>query len=640
MHKKHYKPISNKNITITDKLFGHYADMISETVLPYQWAILNDLIEGAEKSHCLENFRIAAGEKEGCFYGAVFQDTDIYKWLETVAYCIESGKGEKFIDLADEVIELISKAQQPDGYLNTYYTIEKPDERWTNLLEGHELYSAGHLIEAATAYFKSTGKRVLLDTAVRFADLIADTFGPEKGQIKGYPGHQEIELALVKLYRLTGCKRYLETARFFIDQRGAVPNYFTNEIENRKGEGLFPEFKNYDLKYSQAHTSPVSQYSIEGHAVRAMYMCATMADLALEYEDESLEKACQKLWDSTTEKRMFITGGVGSSGFLERFTSDYDLPNDRTYCETCASVGLMMFGQRMTSLTGDAAYYDSVELALHNTVLAGINADGMKYFYVNPLEVRPDFCMPATSMSHVKPVRQDWFSVACCPTNVARTLASLGQYIYAVDDERLYIHQFISSEVRSKTPDEFNLEMDADITGSGRVRIETDRAARLCIRIPQYVRDFSVVLNGKNFKPVLERNYACFNLKEAAEIEIDLNIYPRWVAANNNVRENTGKIALMYGPYAYCLEEIDNFKHLTAVIVDPDSDFKCEKRLIDLPGNMPVVEYDGYQIDSGVGKLYGRPEFRMKSARITAVPYCLWCNREPGEMLVWQKARL
>ena len=640
MQKGNYRSIDNSKIQIKDRMFSYYVDMIAETVLPYQWDILNDRVEGAERSHCLENFRIAAGDSDGQFYGAVFQDTDVYKWLEAVSYCIESGKGEKFIGLADKVIDLISRAQQPDGYLNTYYTIEKPDERWTNLIEGHELYCAGYLIEAAIAYYKATGKRVLLDTAIRFADLITNLFGSGKEQINGYPGHQEIEIALVKLYRLSGEQRYLETARFFIEQRGALPNYFEKEIELRNGKIIFPEFYPYDLEYAQAHIPAKEQDSVEGHAVRAMYMCAAMTDLAIELEDESLKDACLSLWKNTTQKRMYITGGVGSSGHLERFTVDYDLPNDRNYCETCASVGLMMFGQRMASLMNDASYYDSVELALHNTVLAGINADGTKYFYVNPLEVWPDNCKDATSMMHVKPERQRWYSVACCPTNIARTLASLGQYIYAADGDTLYIHQFISSEINSDIAGGFKLSMDADLLGSGRVTIRTDAAAKLCLRVPGYSNNMEVFVNGENYQPERVNNYIRFVLQEQAEITIDMNIAPRWVAANNKVREDSGKVALMYGPYVYCLEETDNFSNLPSIAVRPDCELKHERKLTELPGEMPVVEYEAGRLESGIEDLYGKPDFRFEPVKITAVPYCLWCNRALGEMLVWQKVRL
>ena len=638
---KGYRTISNKDIVITDSLFGHYVDMIADTVLPYQWNILNDRVEGTPRSHCLDNFRIAAGEMDGEFYGAVFQDTDIYKWLEAVSYCIESGKGDRFSALADEVIDVIARAQQPDGYLNTYYTIVRPAERWTNLLEGHELYSAGHLIEAAVAYFHATGKRTLLDVAIRFADLITETFGPGEYQKHGYPGHQEIELALVKLYRLTNEKQYLDTARYFIDQRGTSPNYFLSEIEKRNGKGIFPEFKNYDLKYSQAHMPPVRQRSIEGHAVRAMYMCAAMADLALEYNDDALLEACLALWDSATEKRMFITGGLGSSGYLERFTSDYDLPNDSAYCETCASVGLMMFGQRMASLTGDARYYEAVERALHNTVLAGISIDGLRYFYVNTLEVRPEVCLPATSMAHVKPVRQEWFSVACCPTNVARTLASLGQYIYAKDDDALYIHQFISSQITTEVAgNSVLLVLEADTIHHGTVHIRSNGSLKLRLRIPEYADHPVYTLNGKSYEPQIERNYACFDLHGASEIVLDLHVAPRWIAANNEVRADAGKTAMMMGPFVYCLEETDNDKNLAAIAVLPQTKVERNCCLTELPGDMPKLEYEGYRINSGVDRLYGTPAYAMTPVHLTAVPYCLWCNRKPGEMLVWQKVRL
>ena len=635
------RPIDNRYVRITDPLFGHYVDMIADTVLPYQWEVLNDRVEGAEKSHCLENFRIAAGEKQGSFYGAVFQDTDVYKWLEAVSYCMGSGKGDRFASVADEVIDLIARAQRPDGYVNTYITITNPEARWTNLLEGHELYCAGYLIEAAVAYYGATGKRKLLDVAVRFADLVAETFGPGEDQRHGYPGHQEIELALVRLYRETKERKYLETARYFIDQRGTVPNYFAGEIESRGGEGLFPEFRNFDLKYAQAHMRPADQRSVEGHAVRAMYMCAAMADLAGECEDDRLKEACLSLWENTTERRMFLTGGVGSSGHLERFTADYDLPNDRTYCETCASVGLMMFGRRMAALTGEARFYDTVEQALFNTVLAGISSDGLRYFYVNPLEVKPEFCLPATAMSHIKPVRQEWFSVACCPTNVARTLASLGQYIYARDDRALYIHQFISSRVTTEFSDgPVGISMESDLVRGGSVRIRVDAPIELRIRIPRYVDHAEFTVNGRPVEPRHAEGYAVFALDGAAEVVMTPDVAPRWVAANDGVAADAGKIALALGPFVYCLEERDNGGNLPAVSVAPGTDVLRAGTLDELPGGLPRLEYAGFRVSSGVNGLYGRPDFACRPVRLTAVPYCLWCNRTPGEMLVWQRVRV
>ena len=641
MQKRYCQPLSGREVQITDPLFGHYADMVSDKVIPHQWNILNDQVRVETPSHCLQNFRIAAGETSGEFYGEVFQDTDVYKWLEAVSYCIENGKGERLSSIADEVIDLITRAQQPDGYLNTYYTLVKPKERWSNLVEGHELYNAGYLIEAAIAYYKATGKRTLLNTAIRFADLITKTFGAGADQILGYPGHQEIELALVKLYRVTGEKKYLDTAYFFIRQRGTEPNYFQKEINGRGGCGIFPEFMDYDLKYSQAHMPPVMQRSIEGHAVRAMYMCAAMADLALEYNDKALLDACTALWESATERRMFITGGVGSSGYLERFTSDFDLPNDTTYCETCASVGLMMFGQRMTELTGKASYYDVVERALHNTVLAGISANGLKYFYVNPLEVVPGFCLPSTAMKHVKPERQDWFSVACCPTNVARTLASLGQYIYAKDESSLYINQFISSVVSTEIQGrEVSLSMDSKVTRGGNIQIRTEGAVSLRVRIPYYAEHPVFKVNGLTLKPRIERGYACFNADKAVDIILDFHIVPRWVSANDRVRSDLGKTALMNGPLVYCLEERDNQENLASISVLPDTTVNIKRGLTELPGNMPILEYEGYRIGSQIERLYGAPVYTALPIHISAVPYCLWGNRGPGEMLVWQRVRL
>lgn len=659
---KGYRSVNDKKVAITDPLFAHYVDMIADAVLPYQWEVLNDRVEGAEKSHglestldeshtssakgakkshCLENFRIAAGLSSGSHYGTVFLDTDVYKWLEAVAFCVGSGKGERFVSLADEVIDLIAQAQQPDGYLNTYFTIVKPEARWTNLVEGHELYCAGHLIEAAVAYYEATGKRKILDVAMRFADLIAKTFGTGEGQIRGYPGHQEVEVSLVKLYRTTGERRYLESARYFIAERGSEPNYFLGEIEKRGGKGIFPELQDYDLKYSQSHMPPVKQRDIEGHAVRAMYMCATMADLALEFDDGEMRDACEALWLSATKKRMFITGGIGSSGFLERFTADYDLPNDATYCETCASVGLMMFGQRMASLTGDASYYDAVELALHNTVLAGINADGRKYFYVNALETWPSACLPHTSMRHVKAIRQDWFDVACCPTNIARTLASLGRYVYATDDESLYVHQFISSRATAEIGGKVvSVDMKADIVRGGKVTIRTTGAAKLRVRIPSWADKPEYRVDGKRASPRIEKNYACFELAAASEISMDFHVEPRWVAANGQVRADAGKTALMLGPFVYCLEEADNSENLASVFVALAAKVAEGGALKGLPGGMPSLEYNGYRMESGVKSLYGKPDYSMKAAKLTAVPYCLWCNRKPGEMLVWQKVRL
>lgn len=635
-----------RNITIKDPLFKAYADLVTNSVVPYQWEILNDRIPDAEKSYCIENFKIAAGEATGVRRGVVFTDTDVYKWLEAVAFCIENGSGAHFEPMADEVIRLIVKAQQPDGYLNTYFTLLCPEERWTNLTEGHELYTAGHLFEAAVAYESATGKKELLNVALRFADLLCDTFGPEEGKLKGVPGHQEVEVGLVKLYNTTGNRKYLDLAAHFIAIRGSQPNYLLEEIEKRGGKGIFKDLQDYDPAYSQAHIPPVDQETAEGHAVRAMYMCAAMASLARERNDEALAKACRKLWKNVTLKRMYITGGIGSSGFLERFTTDYDLPNDRTYCETCASIGLMMFGQRMALLSGEASYYDVVERALCNTVLSGINAKGDRYFYVNPLEVWPDNCMHHTSMAHVRPVRQPWFDVACCPTNVARTLASLGQYIWAEDDESVYINQFISSHYETHIRGgEAAVELHATYMHDGVVKItvEAEKAFAVRVRIPGYMRKAVFMRNGEVIAPVVENGYAVLEVSagEVQEFCIRAEVTAGFVAANLNVPADAGKVAVMKGPYVYCLEEQDNGRNLANLYLAVDHAPGDEEALQELPGDLPTLKLTGKRLVRSIGDedaLYDVPCFAFEDTQLRAVPYCLWCNREPGEMTVWVKA--
>lgn len=645
---KGLETINLNNIRITDSLFGSYSKLVVEKIIPYQWEILNDRIKDAEPSYCIDNFRIAAGEMNGIRKGAVFQDTDLYKWIEAVAFCIQNGSGAEFETITDEAIELIGRAQQEDGYINTYYTVIAPEKRWSNLVEGHELYSAGHLIEASVAYYKATGKKRILEIAQKFADLICKVFGREKDQLRGYPGHQEIELALVKLYRVTNENRYLECARYFIEERGKNPNYFIEEINKRGGYEHFPEFDNYDLKYSQAHMPPVEQHTAEGHAVRAMYMYSAMADLALEYNDEKMIEACQTLWNSVTKKRMYLTGSVGSSGMLERFTTDYDLPNNTNYSETCASIGLMMFGHRMNALTKNAKYYDIVERALYNTVLAGIGVTGDRYFYVNPLEVVPEHCIGNSYMMHIKPVRQRWFSVACCPPNIARTLASLGQYIYAIDSKAIYINQFISSTAEVMIGDaKVTLELESSMLQDGKVKLvlKSEIPANLTVkvRIPEYAGNMKATQNGQAYSLENEDGYACFagvDLKEN-RIEIDFDVKPKWISANTNVRADEGKVALMKGPCVYCMEEEDNGKNLASIYVSVNAETKEEKPL-ELFGALPTIKYNGIRLtNNGVkeDELYGSPLFNEMPTELKAIPYCLWNNRGEGEMLIWHKVR-
>lgn len=637
-------------IRITDPLFGSYTKQVANKILKYQWKVLNDQQEDAYPTYCITNFKIAAGEIKGERRGVVFQDTDLYKWLEAVAFSIANGTGKAFEETADEVIALVERAQEEDGYLNTYFTVMAPGRKWSNLVEGHELYTAGHLMEAACAYYEATKKERLLKIAIKNADLICNVFGPLENQKHGYPGHQEVEIGLVKLYRITGDKKYLDCAYYFIKERGKDPNYFLEEIKSREGYEFFPEFNHYDLSYSQAHMEPIKQKTAEGHAVRAMYMCSAMVDLAGEYRDDALLDACKAIWNNVTGKRMYITGGIGSSGFLERFTTDYDLPNRTNYSETCASIGLMMFGQRMTQVTGEAMYYDTVERALYNTVLAGINTEGDRYFYVNPLEMIPKFCTERTYMNHVKAKRQKWFDVACCPTNVARTLASLGQYIYAKENHSLYIHQFITSQVNTKINESsLQIDMESTLLQDGKVKVIADTSTEdlieLKIRVPEYAKNVKVLQNDVEIELTMEKGYLIVPLikKGRQELLIDFGIKARWMSANDEVREDCGKVALVKGPLVYCLEEKENGANLSSIYVNIEKEIRECEAANDLVGEVPMLAYEGIRLENtGIlrDELYGEPKLEQRPVLLKAVPYCLWNNRGIGEMLVWQKIKL
>ena len=492
------------------------------------------------------------------------------------------------------------------------------------------------MIEAAAAYYNATGKEKLLNIAQKNADLIYRVFITEKHP--GYPGHSEIELALVKLYRITGKKQYLDLAAHFIDERGKKPNYLINELKQTGEDRIFPEFRDYDESYAQSQARPAEQTTAEGHAVRAMYLFSAMADIAAETGDCELEEACKRLWKNVTEKRMYITGGLGSSGHLERFTCDYDLPNDRMYCESCASVGLIMFGKRMAEMTGNASYYNEVERALCNTVLASLSMEGDRYFYVNPLEIHPENCLPGTSMAHVKPVRQPWYHVACCPPNIARTLTSLGQYIYAIDEKGIFINLLISSELQE---DGITVQLNNSFIKKGQlsVTVRTDHPVLIRIRVPQWVSQTGCSVNGNSFLPETVGGYMVVPLDPGShQINLSGRICPVILSADERVYADTGKVAIQYGPFIYCLEEIDNGRNLSAVCLSPDTEFYMEKGPESLPGEMPVLKTKGKRLRNQSSRLYDVPHFKYELFELTAVPYAVWGNREPGEMTVWIRA--
>ncbi|MFD1848597.1 glycoside hydrolase family 127 protein [Oceanobacillus bengalensis] len=629
-------------VQMKDRFWNKYMEVVRKEVIPYQWNALNDRLPDTEPSHAIENLKIAAGEARGEFYGMVFQDSDVAKWLEAVAFSLENHPDQALEETADELIDLLGRAQQEDGYLNTYYTIKAPEQRWTNVRDNHELYCAGHLIEAAVAYYQVTGKRKFLDIMCNYTDYIDTVFGNEEGKIRGYPGHQEIELALVKLFDVTGNERYLELSKYFIDQRGQNPHYFDMEREKRGDTNPF--FYHHGYEYHQAHEPVRDQEKAVGHSVRAIYMYAAMADLALKTNDDSLRKACERLWDNLTKKQMYITAGVGSSEFGEAFSFDYDLPNDTAYTETCASIALVFWAKRMLDLETNSKYADVMERALYNGTISGMDLDGKKFFYVNPLEVWPKACT-RHDKRHVKPVRQPWFTCACCPPNLARLISSIGHYMYSKDDNQLFVHLYAGNQ----TDVELNGQMvniiqtteypwDEKVTLS--INPETADSFTIALRIPGWCKQPELWVNGERIHVgiVSKDGYAYIQRtwEKGDHIELLFPMPVRRMKSHPSVRVNAGKVALQRGPVVYCLEEVDNGKNLSNIYLPKASRFDVtfDKDLLE---GVVTIKGDAVRIDPNAWEdnLYASNDDEQILVEIKAIPYYAWCNRSPGEMLVW-----
>ncbi len=630
---KFAKALPLMSVRLTDGILHGMQKLVKEKVLTYQWEALHDRVNGAAKSHCIENFRIAAGLNQGDHYGMVFQDSDLYKWLEAAAYCVEVFGDRELEALADEACELIGKAQGSDGYINTYYTIKEPEGRFTNLQEGHELYCAGHFFEAAAAYYKATGKRQILDTACRFADYLARTFGTGKGQIPGYPGHQEVEVGLVKLFSVTGNKAYLELADYFITQRGKEPLYFTLERQRPGFKDIFDLPVIQERTYAQTHAEPVHQTEAVGHAVRALYMYSAMADLAKLQEDGALRDACERLFGSVTQRRMYITGGVGSTAYGESFTTDYDLPNDTIYSESCASVALMMFASRMASLTGDGAYYDTVERAFFNRVLGGISLAGTEFFYVGPLAVQPHICHCNPGLAHVKPVRQKWFDVACCPTNIARTIMSIGGYAFGADDDTLYIHIPLACEIRTER---FALNLCTQYPFGDTLRIEVmGKDQRIAVRQPALAPIKAVLVNGERISHQTKHGYLHLPaLNEGDTVTVTYDLAPRYVVSHPKVAGNVGKAAVMRGPVVYCAEQADNGEGIASLKLPHAAAF-IESESFAGGGSVALTTRGTKAVFADDSALYQDVLPAWEQADIRLIPYYLWANRGEGEMQVY-----
>ncbi len=533
---------------------------------------------------------------------------------------------------------MIEAAQQPDGYLNIHFTVVNPEGRWTNLRDLHELYCAGHLMEAAVAYYEGTGKRKLLDVMCRYADYIGTVFGPRKGQKRGYPGHEEIELALVKLYRATGEERYLALSKFFVDERGRKPHYYDREAVARGDDPKAYWASGYD--YCQAHLPVREQTTVEGHSVRAMYLYSGMADVGAETGDRKLLAACRRLWRNMTERRMYVTGGIGSTHQGERFTVDYDLPNETAYAETCAAIGLVFWAHRMLQVERHGRYADAMERALYNGVASGISLDGRRFFYANPLAVRP--ATFGGRGDHVTATRQDWFGCACCPPNIARLMASLPQYVYSQGRREAYVHLYAQGSGRFEmggVPVAVSQRTRYPWHGKVTLAVRTKEPTEftLSLRIPGWCRKAALTVNGKavRLSGVMKKGYAHLKRvwKRGDRAVLDLPMPVERVRSHPKVQANVGRVALQRGPIVYCLEETDNGTNLDAVALPRGAKLtaRFDPKLL---GGVTVITGKGRR-ETGGPALYTSDAPAAKPVALRAVPYCTWANRRPGEMLVW-----
>ncbi|MFE6079116.1 glycoside hydrolase family 127 protein [Paenibacillus sp. NPDC057886] len=647
---QHLSQYKNK---IRDPFWSHYIDLVRTIVVPYQWEALNDRIQGAEPSRAIRNFRIAAGEEEGEHYGMVFQDSDVAKWIEAASYLLAAQSDPELERTVDTVIATIARAQQADGYLNTYFTLKEPRMRWTNLAECHELYCAGHMIESGIAYYQATGKRNLLDVVIRLADHIGTVFGTEVGQLPGYDGHQEIELALFKLYQTTGEAKYLNLSRYFLEQRGKGPHYFVQEWEKR---GRTVHFAELDIvhrhAYSQSHLPVRAQSTAEGHAVRLVYMCTAMADVAAETGDVSLKEACERLWNNVISKRMYITGSIGSSAKEEAFTGDYDLPGDTAYAETCASIGLIFWAKRMLQMNPNSKYADVLERALYNTVISGMSLDGQRFFYVNPLEADPELHKVNPDYAHVRTRRQGWFGCACCPPNIARLIASLDQYVYTTDEAHstLYVQLYIGGEGHfTFGGNNITLSMESSYTSNGQstIRINPDSAEgvgfTMALRIPGWCASPELWINGEQTfidDSIIECGYIKLSRiwKKGDELKLCFPMEVLRMKGHDQIKDTFGKVAIQRGPFMYCLEETDNGEGLYRIQLPASTSFQVHSGE-DMPLGVPDLTAAARRIvshDHWEGQLYrSDAKQEVQAIQIRFVPYFTWANREEGEMYVW-----
>jgi len=567
----------------------------------------------------LKNLRLAAGESKGDFQGPQFMDSDIYKWLEATGYYLNAHADSKISGMVNEAITLLEQVQQSDGYLNSYWQYVHPEQRWTDLESGHELYCAGHLIEAAIALSRGTGDKRLLNIAEKVADNILETFG--EGKLVKTGGHPEIELALVELYRETGERKYLQQAEFFINQRGRA------EMVNRSGR--------FGPAYFQDRVPVREAVEVEGHAVRQLYLNSGVTDVYMETGEKALLDAMKRLWRDMTLHKMHITGGFGARHTGESFGESYELPSDQCYCETCATIAAIMWAWRMLLVTGEGVYADLMERCLYNGLLSGISLDGRRYFYVNPLQSRGGVG------------RVEWFDCACCPPNIMRLIAMVHNYSVTRDQKGIQIHQYmpevVNTEIGNGKEVSLNIETGYPWTGDVKITVQSCDVEpwTLSLRVPSWWSVIELKINGDRQNPDYSGDYITIERSWNRDDTVEFNMFlqPRLIKANPRVDAVRGSVALEYGPFVYCLEEADNQAiNLLDVQIDPGVKVEPIWR-DDLLNGVNVLTLSGKVFGEDIDELplyttHGKTNL-FKKINLNAVPYYTWANRGAGQMRVW-----
>lgn len=615
------RPVSLTEVALQDDFWAPRLKVNEEVTIPTQYPNLQDR---------LDNFRRVSGKKPDiAFEGIYFNDSDVYKWLEAASWVLARGDNPDLKAMVDEAIDEVRGAQREDGYLNTYFALERENERWTNF-DLHEMYCAGHLFQAAVAHYRATGETSLLDIATRFADHICDTFGPEaEGKREKVDGHEEVKLGLVELYRATGEERYLEQARFFIEARG---------------KGLLEKpYGHFSPEYAQDHLPIREMPAVVGHAVRMIYYTAGVTDVYSELGDDGYLGALERLWDNMTQKRMYVSGGLGSRHEGEAFGKDYELPNERAYTETCAAVASVMWNYRMLALAGDARYADLMEWTLYNAVLPGLSLDGQHYFYENPL---------ANDGSHR---RQAWFGCACCPPNVARLLASLPGYVYSGEGSTLWVHLYASGTLQTTLPSGQTVELEQHThypwNGEVTFKLQTAGDFALKLRVPIWAEGATVQINGEEAEAVAAGSYAEIRRSWAAgdTVRLELPMVVRYIEAHPYHFEATGRVALARGPILYCAEGQDQSAHDVRDLEVPQSPAGVEAVVVSDLGGVTLLKSEAavnppeaasylYRTVADAGTDNERDSVSnngRETTTLTAVPYFSWANREDSPMQVW-----